>query len=279
MQIKHRDQTYEYSIERLETDGRIPALIPTHDSGDLLRHCLTIMLDSGAIEDLYPVIIDDRSTEDLSEVLDDFKCGHIRIDHSYIFNYSANLNIGAQVLYEDGQNTALFMNNDCYIHNQTYLKQFILRHKTNKSDLSGTKLVYPPATLSFKDEVEQPERVQFGDGAFYKSLHIPVHIGRGEKPEHFQVNMDCITRGYITGAFNLVELKTFMDYGGYDMDLPGAFQDVLYSLQLLAGNRRVCYFGEDIFFYHDETTTRMDDWLVNGSDVAEVYHEKLKGLI
>jgi len=237
------------------------------------------MVKSECVDLIYPIIIDDRSTEDIKKICDEFNFGYIRIDHDLKFNYSINMNIGAKLVYELGAKTALFLNNDCYLSNKKYLAEFIKRHFSNNSDLSCPKLVYPPIQYSFKNETSKQNTVQFGGGYFVQNnLMAPDHFGRGFSPNNPLVNIDKKNIYWLTGAMNLINLDKFMSVGGYDIDLDGAYQDVLLFLIFKQQQFDTWYFGDGLHFYHDETTTRMDEWLNHGKEVQHKYLQKVIGL-
>lgn len=246
----------------INLDDRIPALIPTHNATELLKHSFRIMIKSKCLDLIYPIIIDDRSSENIKELCDKYNFGYIRIDHDLKFNYSINMNIGAKLVYELGATTALFLNNDCYLHSLNSLSEFISRHHLYQSKLSGIKLVYPPLRFSFKKSIKNQNRIQFGGGYFagYDCLK-PSHK-YNKQPLHNSVhNVDTQDTAFLTGACNLVELDDFIKIGMYDIRLPGAYQDVLLSLKYKKNNLKIYYIGKNVYFYHDETTTRVHDFL------------------
>jgi len=250
----------------INLDDRIPTLIPTHNATELLKYSFRIMIKSKCIDLIYPIIIDDRSSENIKDLCDEYNFGYIRIDHDSKFNYSINMNIGAQLLYEFGATTALFLNNDCYLHSLNSLNEFISRHYLYQSKLSGIKLVYPPLRFSFKKNIKNQNKIQFGGGYFNRSsapdhkyrnmpLYTSGHSG------HSGHNVDTEDTAFLTGACNLVELDDFIKIGMYDIRLPHAYQDVLLSLQYKKNNLKIYYIGKDIYFYHDESVTRSNDFL------------------
>lgn len=264
---------------KIAVDDRIPALIPAHNSIDLLDHCFSIMEESKCTDLVYPIVIDDRSTEDVESFCEDHNYGYIRIDHEGSFNYSLNMNTAVDILNNLDYTTALFMNNDCYLHNKDFLQSFIYRHFSHSSSLSGIKLLYPPVEYSFKKNQNPKisDKVQFGDGIFVdNSLSKPDHVARYSEKDHYIVNQDRPSIGWITGALNLVNILDFIEAGMYNFSLASAFQDVLLSINLQKIGKKIFYFGENIFFYHDESTTRMDDWNKNGAETYRKYLSEIR---
>lgn len=268
---------YSYSFG-LDLDKRIPALIPTHNATELLVHSFDIMKGAGCLDLIYPIVIDDRSTEDIEHTCNEYGFGYIRIDHDQSFNYSVNMNIGAEILREASVETSIFLNNDVYLNDKEKLKKFIDYHFEYGSDLSAPKLIYPPSEYSFKDSQPHANTVQFGGGCFTNSNAMsPEHFGRYLSKDDVRLNTNR-EDGWVTGAFNIVDLESFWRCGGYNEDLSNAYQDVLLSLMFHKMGYKVYYIGDSIEFYHDETTTRMDDWINNGRDTQMSYINALESL-
>lgn len=274
----YKDLGVSYSYD-IGLDNRLPALIPTHNAKNLLLHSFNIMKNAGCDQIIYPIVIDDRSNEDIKKLCDKYGFGYIRIDHDLKFNYSINMNIGSKIIYSLGVETVLFLNNDCYLYDKKKLETFIERHFNNNSDLSCPKLVYPPVRYSFKKDVSKQNTVQFGGGYFVQNnLMFPDHFGRGFSPNNPLVNIDKKNTYWLTGAMNLINLDKFISIGCYDIELDGAFQDVFLSLMFKQQQLNTWYFGQDIDFYHDETTTRMNEWLNNGQNSVIKYRQKISNI-
>jgi GT2 family glycosyltransferase len=255
-----KSYTFTFRSDIKKSD-KLPVLMPTKDYLPLLKHNLKILKSSGVIEDIQLIIIDDRSTEDICGFCSSNNLGYIRIDNDYGFNYSVNMNIGAWFLYNLGFHTCMFLNNDCYIHNRDFLKEFLKRHYDSKSHLSGIKLVYPEFRLAFhKRMTTAMGKVQFGGGDFIDrtTLMQPRHYARGFFSSHPFANRDS-DELFVTGACNIVDLETFIEHGGYNETMPAAYQDVFLALEYRRRNKKVSYFGKDIFFYHEETLSRRDE--------------------
>jgi GT2 family glycosyltransferase len=268
---------YEYSFD-INLDERISALIPTHNATDLLAHSFDIMNKAGCLDLISPIVIDDRSTENVETVCAKYGFGYIRIDHDLSFNYSVNMNIGAKILSEAFAETAIFLNNDVYLNDREKLALFIEKHFENDSKLSSPKLIYPPEEYSFKDSQPYANTVQFAGGRFVNNnAAMPDHIGRYLDGNDVRLNVNAPS-GWATGAFNLIDLVSFWDCGGYNEQLGNAYQDVLLSLQFHKRGHKVFYIGDGVDFYHDETTTRMEDWKANGADTQMAYLKTLESL-
>jgi len=236
------------------------------------------MKRAGCLDLISPIVIDDRSTENVEAVCAKYGFGYIRIDHDLSFNYSVNMNIGAKILSEAFAESVIFLNNDVYLNDREKLKNFIDWHFEYNSKLSAPKLIYPPAEHSFKEDQPHANTVQFGGGYFANnSMAMPDHLGRYLSKDDVRLNVNR-EDGWATGAFNIVDLESFWGCGGYDETLGNAYQDVLLSLRFHKEGHKVYYIGNGVEFYHDETTTRMDDWINNGQNTQMSYIKALENL-
>ena len=261
-------EAYTFTFKSdIKKSDKLPVLMPTKDHLSLLKHNLEILKKFGVIEDIQLIIIDDRSTEDVCGFCSSNDLGYIRIDNDYGFNYSVNMNIGAWFLYNLGFETCMFLNNDCYIQNRSFLKELLKRHNDSGSHLSGIKLLYPEFRLAFHKKMNRlMGKVQFGGGDFFDrtTLTHPSHYARGAFHSHPHANRDS-DEFFVTGACNIVDLETFIENGGYNEVMPSSYQDVFLALEYRRNNKKVSYFGKDIFFYHEETLSRA------GESELEVY--------
>ena len=261
-------EAYTFTFKSdIKKSDKLPVLMPTKDHLSLLKHNLEILKSCGVIEDIQLIIIDDRSTEDVCGFCSSNDLGYIRIDNDYGFNYSVNMNIGAWFLYNLGFETCMFLNNDCYIQNRSFLKELLKRHNDSGSHLSGIKLLYPEFRLAFHKKMNRlMGKVQFGGGDFFDrtTLTHPSHYARGAFHSHPHANRDS-DEFFVTGACNIVDLETFIENGGYNEVMPSSYQDVFLALEYRRNNKKVSYFGKDIFFYHEETLSRA------GESELEVY--------
>ena len=263
----------------LNIDNRVPALIPTHNASALLVHNFKIMKNVGADKLIYPIVVDDRSTEDIRGLCSNYDFGYIRIDHDFDFNYSINMNTAAKILYDRSVRTAIFLNNDCYVYDKEKLKNFIDKHRAYRSNLSAPKLIYPPSPYSFKRHQPDENKIQFGGGYFINNdVGLPAHNGRFLDRSDIRFNVDREDT-WVTGAFNIIDLDSFFECGGYDENLTCSYQDVLLSIQFLIRKKKIFYIGENVDFYHDEATTRAEISLRNEGADRIRYVEILKNIL
>ncbi len=268
------DVTYKCSWEK-QSDWKIrpTILIPIKDNLDLLEITSNNLNSNGLNDSFNVIIIDDRSTEDIRFCAIDNGFSYLRIDNDKGFNFSMLNNIAAKICKELSIETIVLWNSDLWCASKEFTLELLRRHKENKSNISGSKLIYPPAEMSIRGEADTlniekhfsnrkgrwRNTVQFGGDGWILTPKSPIAVS----PIHFKrfadinspfVNCD---RGaaFVTGALQMIELDFFISIGGMNPSLSKVFQDVDLCLRTIEGDNSVYYFGKDIYFYHDESAS------------------------
>ena len=289
-------------------NSSLPTLIiPTKDNADLIDYTLKNLTDNEINHELANVIVvDDRSDEDIEKVAKKYKVSYLRVDNEKGFNFSMLNNIPAKIVECLGGTTIICWNSDLWTPNKGAFIELLYRHETNNSKISGAKLVYPPREISLHD-VEDTENikstfphltggkwrgtVQFGGDNWIRTkgpvFLSPGHFKRFSKIDNKFVDCD---RGcaFVTGAFQIWNLKHFSKIGGFNPSLSKNFQDVDVCLKSCELNEVPMYFGKDVFLYHDESLTmhnvknekKKDDQLISDHFLfAKIWNDKLTKII
>lgn len=245
-------------------------IIPSRNNIELIKYTLNNLFKNKIEELCNVMIVDDRSTDDYQQLLKQFNISLLRIDNQKGFNFSMLCNIGAYVADKLGCEEIILWNNDLWVEKREYLETIIRKHREDNSTISGTKLLYP--LKSFNGNSEDSENikqhfpnmkdgkwrgtVQFGGSVWMPSQNgfLPLHYKRFSNPNNNLVNCD---RGDInvTGAFQLINLKWFIENGGLNPSLSKNLQDVDLCLRANELSKKVMYYGKDLFFWHDESLT------------------------
>jgi len=259
---------YECHWKEVDFDQSLPTvIIPIKDNPDLLKYTLTNFKTTGMFNLVNTIVVDDRSTTPLEEICNSFNVNYLKINNDKGFNFSMLNNIPSFLVNKLGGKTVLFWNSDLWVDKVEHFKELLKRHNKNKSTISGSKLLYPYESLNKEDstnikvhfphmsEGKYKGTVQFG-GARWAPAHsgglVPVHFKRFSSKEDPRVNQDYETE-FVTGALQVVDLKWFIDFGGFNPSLSKVFQDVDLCLRALEDGKKVSYYGKDIHFYHDES--------------------------
>ena len=243
------------------------------------------------------VIVDDRSKTDLKDLAVKNGCSYLRIDNDKGFNFSMLNNIASFVCYKMGATEVILWNSDLWCVNSNNLIKFIEKHRNNNSILSGTKLLYPPKHISLNEYDDDSdniktyfpnmsgkwrETVQFGGTIWLNGS--PNHAYRFKDANSNLVNCDKGETS-ITGAFQMINLKEFIELGGLNPSLSKNYQDNDFCLKLLENKKSIFYFGKDICFYHDESVSlikegKNDKQLFSDSVLFyKIWKEKINNLV
>lgn len=283
--LKDRNDTSRFSKIKVEYncsyylseafDADKPCIIiPIKDNSELLSYTLSNLIENEVHLSSNITVVDDRSNRDLSRFCDKEHISYFRIENSKGFNFSMLNNIPAKIFHGLGCDTIVLWNSDLWTPNKDAFLELLKRHKESNSTVSGSKLLYPPIEKSFnKQEIPDNirnhfsnmadgfrETVQFG-GAFFihaEGTFWPIHRFRFKKQDMNLANTDKLET-FVTGALQVINLKKFIELGGLNPSLSSQFQDVDFCLRVVKNNFKVNYFGNNLFFYHDESLTLNKD--------------------
>lgn len=249
-------------------------IIPSRNNVELIKYTINNLLENKVDQICNIMVVDDRSTDDYVSALKDKKqISYLRVDNEKGFNFSMLCNIGAYIASKLEYSEVILWNNDLWVEKREYLESVIKKHREDNSTISGTKLLYP--LKSFNGDTSDTANisnhfpnmkdgkwrgtVQFGGGMWAQFpntpiLFSPLHYKRFIEPENALVDCD---KGdtFVTGAFHLIDLKTFIKLGGYNPSLSKNFQDVDLCLRTIENKNKVMYYGKGVRFLHDESLT------------------------
>lgn len=247
-------------------------IIPSRNNIDLIKYTLNNLFQNKVHDICNIMVVDDRSTDDYQQLLNNFNISLLRVDNQKGFNFSMLCNIGAYIANKLACKEIILWNNDLWVEKREYLETILKKHREDDSTISGTKLLYP--LKSFNGNSEDSENikqhfpnmkegkwrgtVQFGGSAWVTTngpiRMSPIHKKRFENSNHYLVN-DNHAEIFVTGAFQVIELKWFIKNGGLNPSLSKNFQDVDLCLRSCLNGNRVMYYGMDVHLFHDESLT------------------------
>jgi glycosyltransferase involved in cell wall biosynthesis/GT2 family glycosyltransferase len=246
-------RSYEVSVRpsgayhlRLPVAGsQVSIIIPTKDRLDLLRACITSLLERTSYPNFEILLIDTGSTQ--SGVLEYYR--QLESDPRIHlvscpgrFNYSAANNLGAS---KAQGSFLLFLNNDTRITHGDWLEEMVGWAEQPGVGAVGAKLLRPDGTYQHAGMVM---------GLAGHSSH--VFDGCREPIEGPFGSADWY-RNYlaVTGACMLVPRGVFEHLGGFDTEYQVGYSDIEFCLRIVAAGYQVVYspFAELV---HDEGGTR-----------------------
>lgn len=247
------------------------AIICIKDNIKLLNYVLNNISNNKVFNYLNFIIVDDRSTEDIFSVCKNFPVSYLRVDNKKGFNFSMLNNIAAKIAWDKGSKNIILWNSDLFTSDENQIPELLKLHEENNSTISGTKLIYPEKPWD-EEEIESyniksvfPNKlssyrgtVQFGGSmfAFHTQLqtYFPNHFCRF-KDKNFHLVSENKLDVFITGAFQIIDLKWFIEEGGLNPSLSMNFQDVDLCLRAYKQNKKIYYFGKNNYMYHDESVS------------------------
>lgn len=296
-------QSIEYKCQwTMQPDfdvSRPTIIMPIRDYSELLSKTVSNMKQNNVLNYCNFIVVDDRSTEPLRNLVKDYS--YLRIDNDKGFNFSMLNNIAAFLVYRLGGKEIILWSSDVYINSENDFLNLLSKHRESNSSVSGPKLLYPPKDISFVKEADSdnitgfyPHKkgqwrntVQYGGTIWMPSSplqpYLPHHYMRFGNPFDSRVNcdkgVDCLT-----GAILAVDLENFIKLGGLNPSLAKNFQDTDYCLKMVDNDLSCHYFGKDSHFYHDESltiaTTKNDNQLLSDSVLfSKLWNEKIQNLI
>ncbi len=266
---KNKVEYYCKWVKQKNFDINKPTIIiPIKNQINLIKFTISNLLENEIHLLCNIIIIDDRSEDNIEKVALDNNLSFLRVDNKKGFNFSMLNNIAAKICYQMNCKQIILWNSDLWCVNKNNLKKILSKHKKEKCLMSGSKLLYPPRGKSFhtgdtKNIINTfphmlgekwRNTVQFGGGywLFRDNLAYPIHHKRFSKPSNLLVNCDKIET-FITGAFQVWQLATFIEMGGLNPSLAKNYQDSDMCLRMLEKSNKMMYFGKDIYFLHDES--------------------------
>jgi O-antigen biosynthesis protein len=158
------------------------------------------------------------------------------------FNYSKIKNFG--VSKANGK-YLLFLNNDTEVITPDWIEVMVEQAQRPSIGAVGVKLLYPDDTI-------QHIGIVVGLGGFAGHGHRYFAI---EEAGHFGVIISITNFSAVTAACLMCQHEVFDKIGGFDEDLPVAFNDVDFCLKLAkAGLQNVCVPHASL--YHHESKSR-----------------------
>jgi hypothetical protein len=308
----------EYNVTFTDLDKidkeKIPLLLPIKDNQELLEFTLSNLSSNKVMSVANVTVLDDRSEDpdSMHELCRKYGAIYTRIEYDTpYFNFSMLNNIGAYLYNKLNFSEVVFWNADLWTPDASTVPNLIDKyHRYRKSGtrLCGAKLLYPShgfcdlldpertykeMSQDFRidlDEIKAMEpfgKVQFGGGSFrvmpeyFDNSHpicgSPYHFGRFLDKSEKAVNIDRETR-FVTGAFQIVDLPTFVEVGGFCPSLSCSMQDIDLCLRFWETFNKVTLIGKDIHLYHGESvilSSKLEDDPSSLKHKSGAYKDKL----
>jgi GT2 family glycosyltransferase len=225
--------------------GSISILIPTRDQPARLKCAITSIFQKTTYSNFEIIIINNASSgkETLTYLEECARDSRIRIiDYDQPFNFSAINNF---VVSKTNSDSIVFLNDDTEVITPHWLEELQLYSCRDQIGAVGAKLLYRNNTIQHA-------------GVLVGLPEIAVHAHRGwpSDSDGYRGRLKA-PQNYtaVTAACMIIKRKTFLEVGGFDENLPLAYNDVDLCLKLRErGYRNVWTPYSELF--HDESASR-----------------------
>jgi GT2 family glycosyltransferase len=247
--LYHFSKKPEFNLKpqspRLQNPGSISILIPTHDQPEKLKCAVDSILNKSTYSNFEIVILNNSSEQQQTlQLFEEIrKRDRIRIlDYPHPFNFSAINNYGVAQIDSD---YVVFLNDDTEVITLVWLEAMMDYAQKDQIGAVGAKLLYRDNTI------------QHG-GILIGQPQIAVHAHKGfpKDSEGYQKRLVAVQNfSAVTAACMMMRRDLFLKVGGFDENLPLAYNDVDLCLKLLALGKRIVWtpYAE---LFHDESQTR-----------------------
>ncbi len=228
---------------------RLSMIMLSKDHPDMFRTCVNSLITSGLPEKTELVLIDNGSSGQ-NRIAYEKMTEEYGIRYYYRpmpFNYSALCNLGARM---SGGDLLLFLNDDIEAPEEAkgFLSRLCCTAEREHVGAAGIKLLYPGT-----DRIQHCGITILKSGPSHKLCGYDDFAVYGHG-----VNRTDMDVAAVTGACLCIRREVFFEAGGFDEELPVAYNDVDLCLRLLyQGLYNVSL--NSIYLYHHESATRTDD--------------------
>lgn len=240
-----------YRVKRaIIGNPKVSIIIPFRDQVDVLKKCISNILEKTDYKNYEVLLINNQSSED--QTLDYLRSlsGHkdiVQLSYNKPFNYSAINNFAADKAKGE---YLLFLNNDTEVISSEWLTSMLEHTQRAEVGIAGAKLIYPNNTIQ----------------------HAGVVIGLGGAADHIYNGMPRTSPGYmgqlsvirnysaVTAACMLTKKSLFEKIGGFDEEnLAVAFNDIDFCLKVRELGFLVVFTPYALLYHHE--------FLSRGSDI------------
>lgn len=234
--INHREFINKMSVS---------IIIPNKDQHNLLKNCIESILKKTRYPDYEIIIVENGSTEkkvfNYYESLDREHDNIKIITYQETFNFSAINNFASK---EAEGEYLLFLNNDTVVINEDWLTAMVRILKNKKNGVAGATLLYDDDTVQHAGIATDPKWIAY---------HINHKITRENIPTK---SMDVAG---VTGACLLTTTDIFNKVGGFDENLPIAYNDVDFCLKVRDRGYKIKWTPNSLLYHYESKTRGLDD--------------------
>jgi glycosyltransferase involved in cell wall biosynthesis len=243
------DGTYKIFYNINDTP-KVSIIIPFKDKSELLKKCITSILEKSTYQNYEILCINNNSKEiETEKLIKSIKATDERIkfyDYNKKFNYSALNNYAVNKLASG--DFIIFLNNDIEIITPSWIQEMLSFAQRDNTACVGAKLYFPNNYIQHAGIVVAP----YTDHALIFMYSMMERNGYG-----YFARAKCINNyAAVTAACMMIKKELFIENGGFEEDnLAIAYNDIDFCLKMYKkGYLNV--FTPFCEAYHDESSTR-----------------------
>jgi GT2 family glycosyltransferase len=241
--------TYRVRFPLPDAPPKVSLIIPTRDGCDILKTCVSSILEKTTYSNYQVVIVDNQSSDVRTlQYFDEVKGPKVRIlKYDRPFNYSALNNFAVEQV--DGEIVAL-VNNDIEVITPDWLTEMVSHAIRPDIGAVGAKLYYPNDTIQHAGVI-----IGLGGVAGHSHKRYPR-----EWPGYYRRLFLVQNVSAVTGACLVVRRSIYRKVGGLnEEDLPIAFNDVDFCLRLRELDLRNLWTPYAELYHHESVSRGPED--------------------
>ena len=228
---------------------KVSLIIPTYNGQDLVRACVTSILEKTTYHNYEILLVDNNSNDPECLAYFDELDKHPKVrllKYPHPFNYSAINNFA--VKHAKGEVVGL-VNNDIEVITPEWLEYMAGHAMREDIGCVGAKLLYSDGRIQHAGVV-----LGYGGGAGHAHKYFPRY-----HPGYMKRLIATQNYSAVTAACLLVRKSKFEEVGGLNEDdLQVAFNDVDFCLRVLETGVRNLYCAEAELYHHESVSRGLD---------------------
>ena len=214
---------YYRVIYELKEEPLVSIIIPNKDNSEMLRKCLSSVIQKSTYKNYEIIIVENNSIEDATfafyEELKKYKNINIVYWKEQGFNFSEICNFGVQ--YAAGQQI-IFLNNDILIISHNWIEEMLMYSQREDVGAVGAKLYYINGSIQHAGII-----LGLGDIAghiFHGAPHDAVgYMSRLQIVQNMSI---------VTAACMMIKKQVFDEMGKFEPEFPNSYNDVDLCLKI-----------------------------------------------
>lgn len=241
-----------YRILRAIDEKRQPSvslIIPTRDRVDLLRMCISSILEKTTYENYVIVVVDNQSIEPATHEYFDSIKKHPKVrivEYDEPFNYSSMNNVAVASTESD---IVGLINNDIEVIHGDWLHEMVSQAVREDIGAVGAMLYYPNNTI-------QHAGVTLGIGGVAGHSYVGKSKGFGGQMSRALLIQNLSA---VTAACLLIRREVFNSVGGLDPRLQVAFNDVDFCIRVRNAGLRNLWTPYAELYHHESASRGYED--------------------